>query len=63
MASGLTTEEVGVAVDVYLDGRKIGEFLTSNKLATGTASPVEEFTTNSLTSTGFVSIFPVSFSS
>ena len=26
MASGLTTEEVGVAVDVYLDGRKIGEF-------------------------------------
>ena len=26
MASGLTTEEVGIAVDVYLDGRKVGEF-------------------------------------
>ena len=26
MAAGLTTEEVGIAVDVYLDGRKVGEF-------------------------------------
>ncbi len=26
MATGLTTEEVGIAVDVYLDGRTVGEF-------------------------------------
>ena len=26
LASGLSTEEVGIALDVYLDGRKVGEF-------------------------------------
>ena len=26
LASGLSTEEVGIAIDVYLDGRKVGEF-------------------------------------